>query len=82
MSILIVEGNNPEREFTFDLEHMLSLTTAERYRWMLDRSREAVERMTRNGYIQTPNIIKRPAGRIRHHRGQRVPKSRVHAPHR
>jgi|GEM_PF-7065479 hypothetical protein len=34
MPILILDEHDPERELEFDLPHMLSLTTAERYRWM------------------------------------------------
>lgn len=81
MPILILDAHDPERELEFEIEHMLSLTSAERYQWMFARSREAVERMIRNGYLQTPQVVKRPARAIRSHRRKRVSKSRIHAPH-
>ncbi len=71
--------DDPQREFEFDLDYLLSLTSAERYAIMLRRSTDALERMIRHGYLPATEIIKRPARPIRRRRSQRVSHSRLSA---
>ncbi len=66
--ILKLERNDPQRELEFDLDYLLSLTSEERYRLMLRRSTDALERMIRNGHLRPVEIIKRPARPVRRHR--------------
>ncbi len=69
--ILQLDYDDPQREFEFDLDYLLSLTSAERYRLMLKRSRDAIERMIRHGYLKPFEIIERPARPVRPHRRKR-----------
>ncbi len=77
MPILKLERDDEEREFEFDLDYLMSLTTPQRYELMFRRSAEAVERMIRHGYINPIEIVKRSARPVRRHRRDRVSDTRV-----
>lgn len=77
--ILKLVHDDPEREFEFELEYLMSLTTQQRYKMMFERSREMMERMIRYGHIKPVEIIKRAARPVRRHRRNRVSKARFHA---
>jgi hypothetical protein len=58
--ILKLPNDDPERELEFELDYLLSLTTAERFE-MMDRSRREVLRtLIEHGHIKPCEIIKRP----------------------
>ncbi len=78
--ILKLEQDDPKRELEFELDYLLSLTSEERYRLMLRRSSDAIERMIRNGPLRPVEIVKRPARPVRRGRRQRVSHARLH-PH-
>ncbi len=71
--ILKLDRDDAHREFEFDLDYLLSLSSRERYRLMLRRSTDALERLIRHGHLKPVEIIKRPARALRHHRRQRIP---------
>lgn len=77
--ILKLEHDNPSLESRFDLDFLLSLSSAERYTLMLRRSTDALERMIRHGYLKPVEIIKRPARQIRRGRRKRVSHARIRA---
>ncbi len=77
--ILKLESDDPEREREFDLEWLLSLTSAERYSLMLRRSTDALERMIRNGHLRPAEIIKRAARPVRRGRRKRLSRPRLRA---
>jgi hypothetical protein len=58
--VLKVKGDNPAKEFRFELAYLRSLTTQERFALMLRRSREMAEVLSRHGHRKTAGIIKRP----------------------
>ncbi len=76
--VLKLDQDDPAREFKFDLDYLLSLTSAERYEMMLRRSSDAVERMIHHGHLQPVEVVKRAARPVRRHRRDRVPRTRVH----
>lgn len=77
--ILKLERHSPQREFEFDLDYLLSLTSQERFAILLRHSTEAVTRLIEHGYCRPTEIIKRPARPLRHHRRNRVSDPRIRA---
>ncbi len=66
--MLKLDRDDPARELQFDLDYLLSLSSAERYKIMLRQSAHAVELMIRNGHLNPVEIVKRPARPLRRHR--------------
>jgi len=58
--MLALEKDDPERELEFELEFQRSLTTAERFKMMFERSQEMAKRLKRNGRRKPVEIVKRP----------------------
>jgi hypothetical protein len=58
--ILKLAKDDPQREFEFELEYMLSLTTAQRTEMMERGSQEVMETLIRYGHRRPFEIIKRP----------------------
>ena len=79
MPRLIVSGHDPKREFAFELEYLLSLTTEQRYEMMLSRSIDTYEMMIRHGHIPAVEITQRPSRQVRHHRSKRNARARLRA---
>ena len=80
--ILILDKHNPKREFEFELEYLMSLTSAQRYEMMLRLSEDALKRMIRHGHLQPVEIIERPARSVRRHRRNGAPRARLRPLHR
>lgn len=57
--ILILDGDDPERELAFEIEFQRSLTAAERYEIMESLVKDVLELADRNGYQDTPSIVAR-----------------------
>ena len=58
--ILKLPNDDPEREQEFELQYLLSLTTAERFEMMNRSSREIMRMLIHNGHRKSFEIIKRP----------------------
>jgi hypothetical protein len=59
MPILITEKDDFERESDFELDYLLSLTTQERFKMMLDKSIMMAKLLEQNGHRKADKIIKR-----------------------
>jgi hypothetical protein len=57
--ILILDGDDPEKELDFEIEFQLSLTPAERYEIMDKLVRDGLEFVKKPGYKKTPAIVAR-----------------------
>ncbi len=53
-------GRSAEKELEFELEYQRSLTTAQRFALMLERSRQIQETLLRHGHRRPFEITKRP----------------------
>ena len=58
--ILKLAKPDPQREFEFELEYMLSLTTEQRFAMMHSASRRVMETLIRYGHRKPVEIVKRP----------------------
>jgi len=58
--ILKLGGDDEERELAFELDYMLSLTTAQRFEMMIRQSDEIKRTLIRNGHRRPVEIVKRP----------------------
>ncbi len=79
--VLILDHDDPEREFEFELEYLMSLTTQQLFDKMIRRSNEIKEMLIQNGYRESVAIIKRPARPVRRHRSKRVSRARLQPKH-
>lgn len=59
MAILKLDKDDPQREIDFELDYLISLTTRQRFEMMIQKSREMVQLLRRNGHRKTTEIIKR-----------------------
>jgi len=57
---LAVDESSEERELAFELDHLASLTTAQRFEMMFRKSREMVEELQRRGHRRPVEVVKRP----------------------
>ena len=57
--VLILDKDDPEREAEFEIEFMLSLTPAQRYRMMIRLVRSGLRLERKNERKRTPAIITR-----------------------
>jgi hypothetical protein len=60
VQILKIKRHNARKELDFELDYQLSLSTAERFRMMISRSRQIAQMLLNNGYIKPFEIVKRP----------------------
>ena len=58
--ILKLDHDDEERERAFELEFLLSLTTAQRFEMMIRQSNEIKRTLIRNGHRRPVEIVKRP----------------------
>ena len=58
--ILKLDHDDPEAEFRFEIEWMVSMTEAQRMKLMLEGSRILRECMRQNGRSVVPRVLKRP----------------------
>ena len=59
MPVLKLKRHNERKEIDFELDYLLSLTVQERFRMMIARSQEILQRLKRNGPRNTPQVFKR-----------------------
>ncbi|MCK5055178.1 MAG: hypothetical protein KAT34_00865 [Candidatus Aminicenantes bacterium] len=57
--ILILKNHNEADEIDFELDYLLSLSTAERFRLMENKSLEIKHLMEQNGHRRPAEVIKR-----------------------
>jgi len=58
--ILVVDGDDPEKELKFELDFQLSLTARQRYRMMNQLVKSGQEFEMRNGHQTSSAVIIRP----------------------
>jgi hypothetical protein len=58
-TILKLTDHDEEKEIIFELNYLFSLSIYERFQLMLNRSRELLKILEKNGHRRTPEIIKR-----------------------
>ena len=59
MAILKLEKDDERKEIEFELDYLTSLTTQQRFQMMIQKSREMVLLLRRNGHRKSTQIIKR-----------------------
>jgi hypothetical protein len=59
MAILKLDRHNEEKEIEFELDYLTSLTTAERFQMMFQKTEEMLSLLKRNERRKTTKIIKR-----------------------
>lgn len=59
MPIYKSDGENSDKELEFELNYQASLSTAERFQMMFDKSRQISELLQKNGHRKAFKIIKR-----------------------
>lgn len=59
MAVLKLEKDDEQREIEFELDYLTSLTTQQRFQMMIQKSREMILLLRRNGYRKATQIIKR-----------------------
>ncbi len=79
--ILVLDKHDPEREFEFELDWLMSLTSKQRYEMMLRLSTDALKRMIHDGYLKPVEIVERPARPVRRHRRNGASRARLRALH-
>ena len=57
--ILTLEKDSPDRELLFELDYLLSLSTRDRFRMMIQKSNDIKKMLIRNGHRKPSEIIKR-----------------------
>jgi hypothetical protein len=58
-TILKLADHDEEKEILFELSYLFSLSIHERFQLMLNRNRELINILEKNGHRRTPGIIKR-----------------------
>jgi len=59
MAVLKLEKDDERKEIEFELDYLTSLTTQQRFQMMIQKSREMVLLLRRNGHRKSTQIIKR-----------------------
>lgn len=59
MAILKLDRRNEKKEIEFELDYLASLTTAERFQMMFQKTKEMLSLLKRNERRKTTEIIKR-----------------------
>ncbi len=62
MAILKLDKHNDKKEIEFELDYLTSLTTAERFQMMFQKTQEMLSLLKRNERRKTTEIIKREPG--------------------
>jgi hypothetical protein len=57
--ILKLTDHDEEKEIQFELDYIFSLSIHERFQLMLNRNRELLDILEKNGHRRSPEIIKR-----------------------
>jgi len=58
-TILKLIDSDEEKEIQFELDYLFSLTVQERFRLMMNRNRELLTILEKNGHRRSSEIIKR-----------------------
>ena len=58
-TILKLTDHDEEKEITFELNYLLSLSIRERFQLMFNRNRELINLLEKNGHRRSPEIVKR-----------------------
>lgn len=58
-TILKLIESDEEKEIQFELDYLSSLSIHERFQLMLNRNRELLDILEKNGHRRSPKIIKR-----------------------
>ena len=58
-TILKLSESDEEKEIQFELDYLFSLTVQERFQMMMNRNRELLDILEKNGHRKTSEIIKR-----------------------
>ena len=58
-TILKLADSDEEKEIQFELDYLFSLTVQERFQLMMNRNRELLNILEKNGHRRSPEIIKR-----------------------
>ena len=58
-TILKLSDSDEEKEIQFELDYLFSLTVQERFQMMMNRNRELLDILEKNGHRRTSEIIKR-----------------------
>ena len=58
-TILKLKDSDEEKEIQFELDYLFSLTVKERFQLMMNRNRELLNILEKNGHRRSPEIIKR-----------------------
>jgi len=58
-TILKLTESDEEKEIQFELDYLSSLSIHERFQLMLNRNRELLDILEKNGHRRSPKIIKR-----------------------
>jgi len=59
MAVLKLTKHNEREEIEFELKYLLSLTTAQRFKMMFDKTREMLNLLKNHGNRRSAQIIKR-----------------------
>ena len=59
MAVLKLERDDESREIEFELDYLASLTTRQRFQMMMQKSREMILLLKRNGRRKSSQVIKR-----------------------
>lgn len=59
MAVLKLEKANERQEIGFELDYLTSLTTRQRFQMMLQKSREMLLLLKRNGRRKSTQVVKR-----------------------
>ena len=59
MAVLKLEKDDEQQEIEFELDYLTSLTTQQRFQMMIQKSREMVLLLRRNGHRKSTQVIKR-----------------------
>jgi hypothetical protein len=62
MAILKLDRHNNKKEIEFELDYLTSLTTAERFQMMFQKTKEMLRLLNRNERREVTEIIKRKPG--------------------
>lgn len=57
--ILVLVDSDETKEIEFELNYLFSLSLAQRFQLMMDKSKELKSNLENNGHRETPKIIKR-----------------------
>ena len=59
MTVLKLEKDDERKEIQFELDYLASLTTRQRFKMMLKKSREMLLLLKQNGHRKSTQVIKR-----------------------